>query len=155
MRARIESSDRLPPRLAAFALEALDRCPDGDRLCHGDFHPGNVLVGGDGPLVIDWTAATRSDPAADVARTMFLLRSGAPMPGTPAPVRAIIAAGRKVFARFYLKGYRQRASADPAAIRAWEVPTAAARLAEGIEEETESLLSWLQARHRAREPQPG
>jgi len=27
-----------------FALRVLDPLPVGDRLCHGDLHPGNVLV---------------------------------------------------------------------------------------------------------------
>ena len=57
--------------------------PDGDRLSHGDFHPANILMDGDEPVIIDWSNVTRGDPAADVARTLVILESGEPPPGTP------------------------------------------------------------------------
>jgi len=48
-------------------LEGIARMPDGDRLCHGDFHPMNIL-GEPSPVIIDWPDARRGDPAADVCR---------------------------------------------------------------------------------------
>ena len=62
VRTKIEVAADLPAELADFALEKLDALPDGDRLCHGDFHPGNILLGGDGPAVIDWTDAPAATP---------------------------------------------------------------------------------------------
>jgi Ser/Thr protein kinase RdoA (MazF antagonist) len=44
-RFKINAAEDLPADLAEFALSTLDALPDGDRLCHGDFHPGNVLSG--------------------------------------------------------------------------------------------------------------
>src|SRR4051812_6488070 len=35
-------------------VDRLRRLPDGDRVCHGDFHPGNVLLALTGSIVIDW-----------------------------------------------------------------------------------------------------
>src|SRR5207244_2117574 len=35
-------SPLVPPDVRDLALRALERLPDGDRLCHGDLHPGNV-----------------------------------------------------------------------------------------------------------------
>lgn len=145
IRRRIEASG-LPADLAAFALGELERLPDGERLCHGDYHPGNVLIGRDGPLVIDWTGATRGDPAADVARTLLLLRAGEPLPGTPAFLLALIRIGRKAFARLYLKAYLRLRPPDVALVDRWAIPHAAARLAEGIEAERVSLVRWLEAR---------
>ncbi|MCP4653800.1 MAG: aminoglycoside phosphotransferase family protein [bacterium] len=44
-------------------------------LCHGDFHPMNILIDRDGSLtVIDWTDATVGDRHFDVAHTMNLFR---------------------------------------------------------------------------------
>jgi thiamine kinase len=37
------------------------------RLCHGDLHPSNVILGSDGPMIVDWFDASRGDPIADVA----------------------------------------------------------------------------------------
>lgn len=36
-------------------------------LCHGDVHPGNVLVGPDGPLLLDWDLLCHAAPAWDHA----------------------------------------------------------------------------------------
>jgi hypothetical protein len=38
-------------------LNGLRDMPDGDRLCHGDFHPMNVLGDASQPIVIDWPNA--------------------------------------------------------------------------------------------------
>ena len=56
---------RIPPRTAVVP-----------RLCHGDLHPCNVLLGPLGPVVIDWFDVSRGDPLGDVARTSLLLGCG-------------------------------------------------------------------------------
>ena len=38
-------------------------------VCHGDFHPLNVIVGPTSATVVDWTAARLGPPAFDVAFT--------------------------------------------------------------------------------------
>lgn len=50
--------------------------PVGDAACHGDMHPGNVILAARGPVVIDWVNAVRSHPAVDVARSLVLMRFG-------------------------------------------------------------------------------
>ena len=150
LRRRIQLAVSIPKHLAAFALNVLGTLPDGGSLCHGDFHPGNLLLGSAGPFVIDWTGATRGDPDGDVARTLFLLRSGEPVPGTRAPMRAVIAVGRGAFAALYRKSYSSRRRVNEASIERWSIPHVAARFAEGIEEETEGLIRWLELRYAQR-----
>ena len=49
--------------------------PDPPSICHGDFHPLNVLVrDGEVAGVLDWSDAIVGDPALDVACTMLLMR---------------------------------------------------------------------------------
>jgi Ser/Thr protein kinase RdoA (MazF antagonist) len=50
-------------------LRALESLPDGDRICHGDFHAGNIMMTDGGPIVIDCVVAHRGNPRADVAQT--------------------------------------------------------------------------------------
>ena len=45
-----------------------------------DLHPLNVIIGPRGPVVIDWSGATRGDPNVDVA-VAWLLMSTAEIPG--------------------------------------------------------------------------
>ena len=44
LRARIAGEPDVPADLRDAALTALDELPDGDRLCHGDFQPDNVIL---------------------------------------------------------------------------------------------------------------
>ena len=69
--ARVNVLDELRKRVL---LTRLADMPDGDRLCHGDFHPINVLGEVSRPFVIDWPDACRGDPAADLCRSYLLLR---------------------------------------------------------------------------------
>lgn len=55
-------------------LRRLQELPVGTSLCHGDFHPHNILVTGDILTVIDWASAVRGCAAADVCQTYLLLK---------------------------------------------------------------------------------
>jgi Ser/Thr protein kinase RdoA (MazF antagonist) len=134
------------PRLRDFALRVLDPLPAGDRLCHGDLHPGNVLVGSDRASVIDWANATRGVPEADHARTLLLLKWADPLPGTSPLLRGLMSAGRDAFARAYASSYRKQH--PPRQVRSWTIVHAAARLAEGIEVEAPKLLAFLDGAQR-------
>lgn len=148
LRQRIGSAAALPPDLANFAVETLDGLPEGNALCHGDFHPGNVLMAGKAPVIIDWTNAARGDPSADVARTLLLLKLGAMPPGQPRLLRLAAQAAREVFAQLYLGSYGRSRPIDMASVESWMVPVAAARLAEGIAEEAPRVLSLLAGARR-------
>ena len=47
---------------AQFERRADSRAPM--RLCHGDLHPGNVIMSPDGPIVLDWFDASRGEVLA-------------------------------------------------------------------------------------------
>ena len=68
-----------------------------------DLHPLNVLMGPSGPIVIDWTNASRGDPWVDVAVTWALIVAGE-VPTSR--IEAILAAiGRRQLIRAFLKPF--------------------------------------------------
>jgi uncharacterized protein (TIGR02172 family) len=148
LRQLIHQASSLPAAWRAAALAALDRLPDGNRLCHGDYHPDNVLMSPQGPIIIDWSDATAGNPLADVARTALILRMGAPPPGGMSPL--LLGRVRAVAQVTYLRRYRKRAPALRAELAAWRLPIAAARLSAGIPEELQQLLTQIAALVRSR-----
>lgn len=126
------------------ALRLLHGLPDGNILCHGDFHPANVILGRNGPLIIDWADATSGHPLADVARTSLLLRHGS-LHSRPGIRRVAIRWIATLFHRFYLRRYLRLTGADASDIEKWHTVIAAARLNEGIIAEEKQLLSIVSA----------
>jgi aminoglycoside phosphotransferase (APT) family kinase protein len=146
MAQRVRHAPALPPAIRDAALAALDRLPDGDSVCHGDFHPDNILITGRGPVIIDWIAARRGHPLADVARTEFLLEAAEPVPGSiPSPVLWLMNRMRAAITRSYLRRYFALTGTSRADLVPWRLPITAARLDEGIPEERERLLARLAA----------
>lgn len=89
-------------------------------VCHGDFHPLNVIVDGDAATVIDWTDAGLGDPMGDVARTALLLRVAGV--ATPQPsLRAALTVGAPSLSHAYLRAYRQAAPFDPRRFELWTI----------------------------------
>lgn len=143
LRRSIEGVADLPSQTRARVLEVLQELPDGDRICHGDFHPDNVLLTARGPVIIDWIDASRGDPLADVARTLVLMRVGA-IPAR-APARWMINAVRGGFRYGYVRRYFGTGLGAGEALRGWIAVTAAARLREGIPGEAPALLRMVDA----------
>ena len=136
---KIQDAELLPDDLKEAALQALDRLPDGDRVCHGDFHPGNILMTPSGPVSIDWTDASCGNPLADVARTLVLLTSA------QVPLNSffgwLVKLGRRRMLASYTHEYFKNANPDQSQLKAWMPVVAAARLNENIPEENERLLT--------------
>lgn len=119
----IQRIGHLSPDSRDRLLRQLDHLPDGNRLCHGDFHPWNVVGSGDGAMILDWLDACSGAPEADVCRSYVLIHHVDP-----------------VTAAEYVDTYVRLGGADASAINAWLAPVAAARLAEGVPAETDELL---------------
>ena len=141
---KIRNVEALSPATKEAALKVLARLPDDSAVCHGDFHPDNILMSPRGPIVIDWMDATRGSPLADVARTSLLLQIGAPL-GMSVPIRLMIESLRSVFHQTYLRRYMPLLSVSREQIAAWRAPVAAARLDDGIREEESRLVAIVEA----------
>jgi uncharacterized protein (TIGR02172 family) len=113
----------------------LKTLPDGERLCHYDFHPGNVLISDGNAKAIDWMTAGAGNPCADVCRTGVILNSNALPPNVSVIEKIMANALRKIFYANYFTHYCKITDVKPEEVEQWLLPVAAARLAEGIESE--------------------
>lgn len=104
--------------------------PDDDRLLHGDYHIGNIMLTAQGAHAIDWAKAARGAPAADIVRTEMLMRFGI---GPSDPLTNL---WRDWAARVYVARYRARTGITDAMLAAWRPVVAAA---------------WLRAREPVRD----
>jgi aminoglycoside phosphotransferase (APT) family kinase protein len=128
----INLHDHLTTESKTKIIKYLDHLPGENKLCHGDFHPENILMNGRKPVVLDWMTATRGNPLADVARTSILLKWAEPGPGTPSFIKALLGSVRRKFHRHYLGEYQRLTGARQDAIEDWELPVLAARLMEWL-----------------------
>jgi thiamine kinase-like enzyme len=121
----------------------LQALPRGNRLCHGDYHPENVLIGEEA-CIIDWMTGAIGHPAADAARTVLLLEMGSLPEGAPQLLVEGLAKTRSHFKDSYLRHYTRYSGISEASIRQWMLPIAAARLVEWIpDEEKKQLLDFI------------
>ena len=109
----------------AAALRAIelvqDRLEVADPVvCHGDFHPRNVLVapGGSALHVIDWTSTGVGDRHGDIAWTLLWFEIAAVAAPRPAQ-RALMRVLRRRLQRAYLTGYQRVLPVDHDRVHLW------------------------------------
>jgi uncharacterized protein (TIGR02172 family) len=127
----ISASNLLASELKERLLARLTTLPEDDHLCHGDFHPLNILIADRGPVVIDWEGCMHAAPSADVAITRLWFRA----------VPLLVPAGRQGWLvrrwardaeRFYLAEYNRVASAPALHQPAWIAIVTAMRLSDEV-----------------------
>jgi len=94
-----------------------------ENLCHGDFHPLNILCDGEKHWIIDWVDATAGNPYADACRTHLILQQYMPCS-----------------AEIYLKAFCNKTKAKPENILVWLPIIAAGRLHENSDDRTRLWL---------------
>jgi Ser/Thr protein kinase RdoA (MazF antagonist) len=137
---KIDHAEALPAGLKEAALSALAALPDGEAICHGDFHPDNILFAPGRVVTIDWIDASLGNPLADVARTTIILLGAA---AAQVPNR-LLAVFMRLFHAVYLHHYFRLQPGGEAEHRRWLPIVAAARLSENIAE----MEGWLVAQAR-------
>jgi len=138
LRHDIIHTPHLSDELRDKALARLEILPDDPALCHGDFHPGNVILTRRGPVVIDWMTACSGSRWADVARTNLLLTVGPKSAGKQVSplIRLAISFYHQAYLRRYLAGNPDKSGES----NQWGPLIAAARLSEEIVPEREVLI---------------
>jgi aminoglycoside phosphotransferase (APT) family kinase protein len=101
---------------------------DHIKVCHGDFHPSNVIVDKDGRLhVIDWSHATQGNGSADAARTFLLFKLE----------------GKDDWAELYLKMFCDMNDVARQYVSQWMPIVAASQLVKHKLEEKDFLMRWI------------
>ncbi len=126
LRGRIEGGNVLEESQKSRLFALLAGLPQGNALCHGDFHGGNVLTDGARHTVIDWANATAGHPDADACRTYMIYLLHMPL-----------------LAEGYLKAYCAQTGRRGEEILHWLPVLAGARLSEGFEEEQGTLMGLI------------
>ena len=109
---------------ADWLLDNRPEEPEALRICHGDFHPMNILYkAGKVQAVLDWSGFMIGDPAMDVAMASFLLNipMGLLYPGIETDLAKEI----------YVKSYRRTAPLDEESMLYYRVFRSIVALSEG------------------------
>ena len=105
----------------------LEGTPKHNKLCHGDFNPGNIIITDDGtPYILDWSHATQGNASADVARTYLLFWLNGDIDG----------------AEEYLDLFCAKSGTDKQYVQKWMPIVAARQSVKGNAKEREFLLGW-------------
>ncbi|MCL2776133.1 MAG: aminoglycoside phosphotransferase family protein [Oscillospiraceae bacterium] len=124
---KIENSKYIGKPLIDRLLDLLNRLnDDSDNLCHGDFHPLNVLYNGTKHWIIDWVDATAGSPLADACRTYLIFLEH-----------------MKRSAGIYLRVFCKETSVKSEDVLAWLPVIAAARLSENMDDKSRTWLLSL------------
>jgi len=106
----------------------LDGMPKHNKLCHGDFHPSNIIFTNEGvPYILDWAHVTCGNGSADVANTYL----------------NFILDGENQIAEEYLNQYCEITCTTRKYIEKWVRIAAAIQYTRNIVSQRELLLSMV------------
>jgi uncharacterized protein (TIGR02172 family) len=142
LRSDIDAGRKVSARLRNRARRVLDDLPDGTCICHGDFHPENIIMAETGPMILDWVDAASGHHMADVVRTYMLLDAWLP---TKVLEHGLDLPGTKM--DFLRQGYRDAyldlSDGEDDEFYRWLLPVTVARLCRGIPGEEDRLMRMI------------
>ncbi|WP_316571767.1 aminoglycoside phosphotransferase family protein [Neobacillus sp. YIM B06451] len=120
---QIESAYNLDNRHKSALIRRLNSMTFKSRLCHGDYHPYNLIMSDNNVTIIDWVDSSAGDIRADVYRTYLLLSHVS-----------------NELAEMYLRLYCEKSGLEKAEVLQWAPILAAARLSESVPSEDSKRL---------------
>jgi len=140
--AQITQAPMLTAREKEDIIHRMSELERDFKLCHGDFHPDNIVLS-EREWIIDWMTGTMGQPAADVARTVLLLKMGTMPDDTPRWIVFVFSRWRELILSVYLRQYLANSDVTAQSIDDWMIPVAAARLAEGVPDQEKHRIVKL------------
>ncbi len=139
----ITKSPLLSSKLKETLLDILSTLETGEALCHGDFHPGNIIMSNGKEYIIDWSSASYGSPNFDIAHT-YLLMINTPKLDNVSDLEYKI---QKMITRYigvrYLKKICRIQNLKPIILWKYFLIKAAERTFYGLESEKNILLNFL------------
>ncbi|MDM5433488.1 aminoglycoside phosphotransferase family protein [Bacillus hominis] len=123
---QIKSVHKLDENQKENIFKKLNSIVFDSRLCHGDFHPFNLILGIENVKIIDWVDASSGDIRADVFRTYLLFSQSS-----------------IELAEMYLHIYCRNTGLSRDEIFQWAPIIITARLSEQVSPENEAHLNRL------------
>ena len=125
---KLENATNIDENTKYELLQRLQGMKNHQKLCHGDYHPSNVIVKEDGTVyVIDWAHVTQGNASADAARTYLLFSID----------------NKEEVAEKYLNLFSEKSGIEKNNIQRWIPIVAATQMTKNIEEEQEFLSKWI------------
>ena len=128
LRERI-SGARLDGEVKAELYQRLEKMPDGDNICHGDFYPTNIIVpdGGE-PYIIDWDSVSLGNISADAACTYLRFMLDGNLDG----------------AAMYMDLFCRKSGVEKQQVRSWLPIVAGAQTANAGADKRKKLMQWIE-----------
>jgi len=114
------------------------------KICHGDYHPGNIIINSNNDLyTIDWMNCYFGDPIGDVVRSYLTLISPFIPFKLPIIKKIMFLLYKRLLGEIYLHEYRKETSIKRKDINKWIPIIAAGRLADNIPNEGKWLVKLI------------
>lgn len=125
---KLENATNIDENTKYELLQRLQGMKNHNKLCHGDYHPSNVIIKSDGTVyVIDWAHVTQGNASADAARTFLLFSID----------------NKEEIAEKYLNLFSEKSGIEKSNIQRWIPIVAATQMTKNIPEEQEFLSKWI------------
>jgi predicted Ser/Thr protein kinase len=142
----INESNRLSKLEKDKLLDIVNCFPESNNLCHGDFHPGNIIFSNNEYHIIDWSSATRNSWISDVAHSYLLLINTPRLPG----ISQFDYQKQKIFARIMARQYytevNKHMHINSEMFSKYLLVKAAERTFYGMESEQKWLIKYIKSK---------
>lgn len=131
----LKASEHLPwlEEIAFWLMENRPSDSEHPSICHGDFHPYNLLAkDGEVTAILDWSSCRIGDPASDVASTLVIFNA--------ATKHIIPSVDSKIETQKYLDAYKGERDLNEQYLGYYQVLFSASRLLIG----TKEVAVWTQ-----------
>lgn len=128
MRRKIRETNQINETTRFELMQRIEGIPTEYCVCHGDFHPSNIVIKENGEVyVIDWAHVTQGSPVLDAARTYLLF----------------CLEGKKQLAEKYLSLFATRLQRDAKEILKCVPIVACTQMLKNNPDEQEQLRQWI------------